>query len=184
LNCPVTVWNKIYRKDIIDQYEISFPEGLLYEDNSYHWKYMTRAKNVYFLEKKLYNYRIRKNSTMGETKSKSLKVTDHLFVCLEIFEYMKKRGLQQKYQASFVNFFEHCLGIVCANTNDLQKSMETANDIWSKIDIATNNAIICALKHKNYNYVKKWIGYSFPEKLFSIKKRYGEKVITICGLQF
>lgn len=182
--CPVTPWNKIYRKDIIEKYEILFPEKLHYEDNSFHWKYMMHAKKAYFLKKKLYNYRIRKNSIIGETKSKNSKVTDHFILCLEIFEYMKKYGLEQEYQTSFVKFFEHCIGVVCANTKNLRKSMKIANEIWSKINISSDNNIICALQHKDYDYVIKWIGYSFLEKMCSVKKRYGRKVITICGHQF
>ncbi|MDR1560874.1 MAG: glycosyltransferase [Holosporaceae bacterium] len=182
--CPTPPWNKIYRKDIIDKYNILFPEGLLYEDNSFHWKYMMHANNAYFLKKKLYNYMVRKGSVMVQTKSKSSKVTDHFLICLEIFEYMRKHHLEGEYGASFVDFFEHCLGIVCSYTDNLLESMKIANEIWSKIDIQTNKPIICALRQKNYNYVIKWISYRFFEKIFSIKKRYGRKIITICGTQF
>jgi glycosyltransferase involved in cell wall biosynthesis len=182
LGCQVPPWNKIYRKDIIDKYQISFPDGLLYEDNSFHWKYLMHTENVYFYPNKLYNYRIRKNSIMYKTKN--TKIADLCLVCSEIFEYMEKCNLTKEYSEFFVNFFEHCLEIVCANTNNLQKSIKTANEIWSKINVKTDNAIISALARKNYDYVIKWIGYSFSEKIFSIKKRYGKKTVTVCGKQF
>jgi glycosyltransferase involved in cell wall biosynthesis len=184
VNSQVSSCNKIYKKDIIDKYKISFPDGLFYEDNAFHWKYLMHARNAYFLPEKFYNYRIRKNSTMDMTKSRLLNVSDHFWVCLEIFEYMKKYNLLEKYSSSFVEFFRHCLGIVCANSDNLLKSLELANDIWSKINIATKNSIICALRDKNYDYVTNWMGYGFVEKLFSIKKRRGEKVLTICGMQY
>jgi thermostable 8-oxoguanine DNA glycosylase len=121
---------------------------------------------------------------MGKTKSRFSKVTDHLLVCAEIFEYMEKYNLLEKYADSFASFFECCLCIVCANANNVSESLKMANEIWIKIDIATDNPIICALKNKDYVYVKKWISYSSLEKIFSIKKRYGKKTITVCGIQF
>ena len=182
-NCPVPPWNKIYRKDLIVRYKISFPEGLLYEDNSFHWKYLMQARRVIFVREKFYNYRGREGSVMFISKLRSPCANDHLLVYLEIFEYMKRYDFVKKYFHSFIRFFEHCLEVVCIYTDDLQKSMKIAGDIWNKIDINTNNDIICALKLKNYDYVYKWIGYSFLEKIFSIKKRYGRKVITICWIQ-
>jgi hypothetical protein len=89
----------------------------------------------------------------------------------------------EKYSQSFVKFFEHCLAIVYANTDDPPRSLQMACDIWSKIDLDTNNSIICALKRKDYNYITKWIGYSILEKVFSVKKRRGKKITTICGMQ-
>lgn len=183
LNTTVSPCNKIYRKDIVDKHKISFPCGLLYEDNSFHWKYMIHSKYAYFLKEKFYHYRIREDSTMHQTKAKSAKVTDHLLICLEIFEYLKKCNLLTQYQKTFVKFFEHCLGIVCMNTDNLSASLEIAHDVWSRINIPTNNSIILALKNSNYDYLIKWINYSFLEKIFSIKKRYAKKIITILGIQ-
>ncbi|MDR2268468.1 MAG: glycosyltransferase [Holosporaceae bacterium] len=184
LNTPTCTWNKIYRKDIIDKYDIRFPDGLLYEDNFFHWKYLTHASSVYFLKEKLYNYRIRENSIIRQMKSKFHKVDDHFLVCLKIFESIQKDNLTEQYKKSFTAFFKHCLGVVCANTDDTRRSLNIAREIWAKIDIPTNNDIICSLQNENYDHVLKWINYSFWEKIFSIKKRYGKKVITLCGVQF
>jgi glycosyltransferase involved in cell wall biosynthesis len=184
-HCPATPWNKIYRKDIIDKYEVLFPEGLLFEDNSFHWKYLMHAKKAYFMSQKFYNYRIRKGSTMTIVKLRSARINDHFLVCQEIFEYMKKYDLTKKYSSFFPKFFKHCITIALSYTSNQKKSLEIANYVWSKIDIPVNDDIICALKYKNYNYIIKWSGYTFSEKIFSIKKRfYGEKIITICGIQF
>ncbi|MDR0678503.1 MAG: glycosyltransferase [Holosporaceae bacterium] len=183
LATPATVWNKIYRKDIIDKYEVSFPDGLLYEDNSFHWKYLMQTSSVYFHPAKLYNYRIQKDSIMSKTKGQHASEMDYLYVCREIFHYMKKYNLEQKYSQSFVEFFEFCLKIICASDNP-RKPMELANDIWSQIDIPTNNSIVRAIKQENYDYIIKWINYSFFEKIFSLKRRHGKKVITILGNQF
>jgi glycosyltransferase involved in cell wall biosynthesis len=184
-HCPVPPWNKVYRKDIIDKYDVLFPEGLLFEDNSFHWKYLMHAKSAYFMPQKLYNYRIRKGSTMAITKLRSARVNDHFWVCQEIFEYMKKYDLTKKYSLLFARFFEHCIVMALSYTNNKKKSLKIANNIWSKTGIITNIGIIQALERKRYNYIIKWGGYSPLEMVFSIKKRfYGEKVLTILGVQF
>jgi glycosyltransferase involved in cell wall biosynthesis len=184
LNTPISSCNKIYRKDVIDKYDIRFPEGLFYEDNFFHWKYMMHANKAHFLRDKLYNYRIRENSIIRQMKSKSYKVDDHFLVCLKIFETMQKDNLLEQYGESFTGFFRHCLGVVCANTDDARRSLRVAREIWKKIDIPTSNDIICSLQNENYDRVLKWINYSFCEKIFSMKKRYGKKVVTLCGMQF
>ncbi|MDR3187470.1 MAG: glycosyltransferase [Holosporaceae bacterium] len=183
LKSAVSPWNKIYLRDIISKYEISFSERLLYEDNSFHWKYMLQARNAYFLEEKLYNYRIRKNSIMHRTKSKLSRVEDHFLVCLDIFNYMKKYDLLEKYGKAIPFFFEHCLGVVLANTNDPLKSAEMAQSTWSKINMPSNLDIIHALENKDYDYLVKWISYSPMEKIFSLKNRYGKRTLAIFGCQ-
>jgi glycosyltransferase involved in cell wall biosynthesis len=183
LKSAVSPWNKIYVKDIISKYGISFSEGLLHEDNSFHWKYMLQTKNAYFLQEKLYNYRIHENSIMYQIKSKSSKVEDHFFVCLEIFRYMKKYDLLEKYGEAFSLFFEHCLGVVLANTNDPLASAKIARNVWSQIHMQSDIDIIRALENEDYDYLIKWVGYSPTEKIFSLKNRYGKKIITVAGIQ-
>ena len=68
-NLTHTVWNKIYRKSIIDKYNIDFPEGLIHEDFSFYTKYMALAPKTYCLNEYLYFYRKRQNSIMSENVS-------------------------------------------------------------------------------------------------------------------
>ncbi|MDR2766288.1 MAG: glycosyltransferase [Holosporaceae bacterium] len=181
MKIPVVAWNKMYRKDVIDKYQISFPEGLLHEDNSFHWKYLVRAKSAYFVPQKLYNYRIRHGSITDKIASK---VLDHFRICLEIHEYLAKYDLLEKYWKTFEEFFLHCLGIVCRHTDDLPHALRVAQGTWSKIGMRGDGDVIRALENGDHAYVAKWINYSPCEKVFSIKNRYGQKVFTICGRQF
>jgi glycosyltransferase involved in cell wall biosynthesis len=183
LKSAVSPWNKIYRRDVISKCQISFAEGLLYEDNAFHWNYMMQAENAFFLKEKLYNYRIHEDSIMHKTKSKLSQVEDHFFVCLEIFNHMKKYNLLEKYGQAFSYFFEHCLGVVFANTNDPLKSAKIAHNVWFQIRIPNSISVIHALEDENYDYLMKWIGYSPTEKVFSLKKRSQGKILTIFGFQ-
>jgi glycosyltransferase involved in cell wall biosynthesis len=181
MKIPVVAWNKMYRKDFIDEHQISFPDGLLHEDNSFHWKYMIHSKTAYFVPQRLYNYRIRRGSIIDKIASK---VLDHFLICLEIHKYLTKRGLLEKYQAAFGEFFLHCLGIVCRHAEDLPQALGVAQETWSRMNLRIDNDIIRALKNGDHQYVARWINYSPLERVFSIKKRYGRKVLTVCGQQF
>ena len=48
-----TVWNKLWRRSIIDKYKIDFPEGFIHEDFSFYTKYMALAPKTYFLNEYL-----------------------------------------------------------------------------------------------------------------------------------
>ncbi len=55
-------WNKLYRKTVIDKYQIRFPEGVIHEDITWLWKYFSKIQNYSFLNERLYYYRQRNNS--------------------------------------------------------------------------------------------------------------------------
>jgi hypothetical protein len=122
---------------------------------------------------------------MVMAKSQSTRINDHFLVCQEIFEYMKKHDLVEKYSLFFAKFFEHCIKIALSYAKNQRESLVIAHSVWSNINIITDSGIIEALERKRYNYIMKWGGYSFFEMIFSIKRRvYGKKVLTICGVQF
>ena len=69
-------WNKLYKMDIIRQYNLEFPIELCNEDEFWLWAYMIHCKNFYFVLQKLYNYRHRPDSIMDKlyTSEKALDI--------------------------------------------------------------------------------------------------------------
>jgi glycosyltransferase involved in cell wall biosynthesis len=63
------LWNKIFKKSLIDRYDISFPNGYLHDDDSFIRQYLSVALSYFGLDKRLYNYVFRKNSIMDKTFS-------------------------------------------------------------------------------------------------------------------
>lgn len=49
------VWNKLYKADIIRQYNVFFPDGDQ-EDEYFLWAYMIHCRSVWHIQKKLYHY--------------------------------------------------------------------------------------------------------------------------------
>lgn len=99
---PVNVWNKLFKRDIINKYDIHFPEGLWYEDQYFTVSYMLFAKNVYFLNKTVYAYVHHNDSIMGQTRmygKGNPKTLDHFRVTEWLFDdYVRKYDLLGKHK--------------------------------------------------------------------------------------
>lgn len=66
-NCVnIEVWNKLFRRDIIDKKKIGFPLCTYGEDRCFTMMYMFYVEKIFGIDKKLYSYRIRSNSLMGK----------------------------------------------------------------------------------------------------------------------
>ena len=63
----VVLWNKIFKKDIIDRYNIEYPEKYEHDDCIFVYKYLSQCKTYYGVDKELYNYVVGNiNSLMGK----------------------------------------------------------------------------------------------------------------------
>lgn len=60
----VTLWNKIFKKSIIDKYNITFPNGYEFDDDSFVYQYLQSINSVFTIKDELYNYFIRPGSIM------------------------------------------------------------------------------------------------------------------------
>ena len=108
-NLNVSVWNKIWKKDIINKYKIKFPD-LKYEDFYFFNFYTISSKSsIYFIQDKLYNYRRRQNSIMTNTFNKIDNYSiDNLKVYIKLYKDLKQNQLLEKYIQYITNTFDSC----------------------------------------------------------------------------
>ena len=59
-------WNKLYRLSKIKKNSLSFVEGIIHEDISWLWSYLSHSKNYSYVNERLYYYRIRSESITSE----------------------------------------------------------------------------------------------------------------------
>lgn len=59
---PVSAWNKLYKKRFITENNFIFKEGLLYEDQLWHYMLARKAKKISVIPHETYLYKIRNNS--------------------------------------------------------------------------------------------------------------------------
>lgn len=105
-NTDVSMWNKIFKKEIIDKYEIRFPEGLKFEDAFFFNAYAVFAKTAFFLNEKLYNYKRRQGSIMEETfNKKNSDSIHHLEIAIKLHEFYRKWGMLESWYEYFAEFF-------------------------------------------------------------------------------
>ncbi len=105
MKCHINVllWNKIYKKSLIDKYRIRFPDGVSGEDDAFCCTYSAVSEKYYGLEDKLYNYALRKSSftfTIGRGKA-SEKRFDKIRIIEFIYNFMEKYNLLKKCKMTF-----------------------------------------------------------------------------------
>lgn len=99
----IAVWNKLFRRSVINKYGLHFPEGLWYEDTYFVLAYMMLSDTVYFVSDPVYMYVHRAGSITSTTRERysynrkgldNMRVTEWLFN-----DYVKKYDLLPKYKS-------------------------------------------------------------------------------------
>lgn len=92
----VYLWNKIFRKSIIDLYNIKFPEGHKSDDNAFIYEYLAVSHSAYYLNKKLYNHNDCEGSIMNLFYSDNIKIedlTDKPIILLSLYRFIMKHNI-------------------------------------------------------------------------------------------
>ncbi len=100
------VWNRAYRKSVLDDNNIRFPEGMIIEDSEFSFKVCMHIKSVFFIADVLYNYlRNREGSYTTEDVVQN-RISDEITVIFHCWDYAKSLGLSKKYR----NYFLRLIG--------------------------------------------------------------------------
>ena len=90
-NHVVSVCMAVFRKKVIDDLRLYFPEGLFYEDNYFSFVFITQAKDVMYIAEHLYQRRYRESSiTTGKYSEK--KFADLIKIISLIFKEIEKNN--------------------------------------------------------------------------------------------
>lgn len=186
LDLDVSVCNKIFRRDIIDKYDISFPEGLLYEDTYFTLAYTFVSKNCFFVNRPLYTYIRHENSIMDTTFSGKANALDHLFTAFNLYYFLKKNALVESYKSLYPQILSsyYALAIRYSPKSEYRKVFDTYKNFVDKNDLLRefHNAPFITQIYNNGLYAP----LSFAQKIFSIKNSLDgtRKRITFLGMQF
>lgn len=100
--------NKIFRKDILNKYNIRFPEGLFYEDAYFVAAYFCASTIAYYVNEQLYHYIRHKNSIMSQTWSSDNTIDkgiDHLYIAFRLFNFLESNQLINNRNDFYWDFF-------------------------------------------------------------------------------
>lgn len=96
----VTVWGKIYKKYIFDDFH--FQEGIIYEDDASYYIFIDRAKRIGLLDETLYYYFMSDNSVMRNNKKE--KSTDFIGIYNDRIDYFTRSQNQVLVDGSHSRF--------------------------------------------------------------------------------
>ena len=94
---------KLYRKKFLQEKKIKFLEGLTYEDVPFYLQCILNTKNIYYINKAFYNYRILRPGSI--TNKKTLKALDIYLISKSVRKILKNSSAGAKY---FNNYFDWC----------------------------------------------------------------------------
>ena len=88
------VWNKIYRKDLLEKANIAFPEKIAYEDNLWSPIIFSYVKKCYTIEEYFYYYFYNEEGTVLKFDSKQL---NRLPIQINLLNELTSRGMLDKF---------------------------------------------------------------------------------------
>ena len=135
----IAVWNKIYKRKILIENKIKFKEKVWYEDFAFTFKVMTCTNKIAYVNKPLYNYLLRKGSTMNNNNiAKNTEIFDAFD---DAINYLKEKNVYQKYYDLLeFNAIDHIYISTCVRVINAQASKKLKKEVMSKsINYMNNN---------------------------------------------
>lgn len=181
----VGTWNKLYKKEIIDKYNIKFPENLRNEDAYFTWAYWMVSNKMYCIPDKLYNYLRRDDSLMAQTFKKGLgeKVLDHLKVGSLLYDFLINNDLFEKRKFVFYRAFVICWCFVRDNGDktNVKRARKYVKEFFKDKEKPLPEPELMNIINPFYYIFKNIIA-----NIFSIKNSFDKKhkVFTVLGLKF
>lgn len=101
MNTYFAPWFKLYKREFLDRHNLTFPEGIGYEDVIFHIKSLLYAEKLSFLPKHIYNYRISNENSSIHNLSK---VFDIIKVVDSVEEFLKTSLFMSEFEKEFYIF--------------------------------------------------------------------------------
>jgi glycosyltransferase involved in cell wall biosynthesis len=174
LNTDVSAWNKIYKKKIIEENNITFPDDLLFEDAYFYFCYTIFCKNIFFIKDKLYNYVRRENGIMSNLIKKKLssRAIEHLYIAEKIYDFLFSKNIFESNKGLFSKIFKNYFWFAF-NHSQQQERMYVINECNNFLK--ENELAFLKLEMK---CIVKEI-YSKRNKFYPIKKLFVNLVVVI-----
>ncbi len=124
-------WMKLYRRECLDEYR--FPEGRIYEDLAVSYvPFLNAKRNVGFLTKPYYNYRVNQSST---TLSKKPNRCYHIYLAMKDHYEFSKNSFPHLAEKCLANTVIHALQTITDYyKNNWENHDEIMNDVYGFLD--------------------------------------------------
>lgn len=128
-------WNKIYRRSLLQESEVRFPEGYIYEDTAFCLKAISLVQRFAFVPEKYVVHYFRGGSTMNVNKSK--RVSNIFPVLKDVIDFYRKHDLFDMYSSELE--YEIVKILLCSSMMriseipDKQLRKQYCKDTWEMI---------------------------------------------------
>lgn len=102
---PMCVWNKLYTKELFDKNNISFAEGLDFEDHKVIFGTLLTAERMFFIREKLYVYRYNREGSVLTDNNRRL--IDHIKIFDIVENLMKETNTFNALRNDFLTYKIH-----------------------------------------------------------------------------
>lgn len=104
----VSAWGKLWRLSVIKDNNISFPEGLFYEDACFYWQYLCVAPKLHVIKEPIYLYqRHRAGSIMNCTfEKRSGMAIHHILILDDIYKFACEKQLKGEIRTVLSRLYE------------------------------------------------------------------------------
>ena len=164
-DCKVgcVVWNKLYKKSIIDKHNISFKEDLkMAEDVNFNLDIFCVCNKIQLIEDKLYNYRLKREGSLTDIHKGKSKAENHKKLFENVLNNWKNLNILNHQNSSrlltyFINITYNTINEISEESDKKAHAKNFLNIIYKYINkkrIETQ-LDLSQLTRKRFSYIKK-----------------------------
>ncbi|OCG79555.1 glycosyltransferase family 2 protein [Gilliamella sp. Occ4-3] len=168
------LWNKIFKKSIIDKFNIDFPSGHYHDDMAFILQYLCSSKNLYGIDCNLYNYVFRSNSIMHQTyftanhEKKLFDVIDAMkYFYFKLLETNNLVGHEKLFMSKLVSMTQW---VILKCNNNEEKMVNFLNYCNDKLIFDLDLNIFPESDERYYLNMAKDKNYDFFKRLYHFEK--------------
>lgn len=179
-----SAWNKIYKKSVIDKFNIRYHENILYEDHTFYYEYLLKINKVTYLPEPLYVYTTDRKDSIMKT------VSPRIFEIFTVLDYIDEI-LKSNIDISLYNVLmpKIAVRLIWERTINFNKKAKIVNKFYDKA-----NTYLSKFKRKDVFVFKDYfIDKSQPffyspferllKKIISVEQNSSHDVYYICGIR-
>ena len=186
------LWNKIFKKKIIDEYNIKFIDGYEHDDYNFFYKYLCCSNHFYSIYNKIYNYEISNPQSVMSlyftNNIKPEKKLDFLYSHHNLIDFIILHNLREQVIYGIMEMYRESVLGFCRflNKKQLKELVIIQKEFLKDKQELDEHEYIKEIRNTEIDkYLKKFdIKLSLLEWIFSIKNKSSyEKILTIFGFQ-
>lgn len=188
----VVLWNKIFRKSLLEKYNIEYPEKYELDDGIFVYKYLAFAKTFFGINKKLYTYVVgNADSMMGKiyTRKNQKSKYDFILCWYNLYDFLETHKTRLKGALIEISRCQIRTFYAMLNKSDKQKAFLLITEMIDKYPMLLENEEFqkirktVTLKEFEKIFFKQKV--SPVEQIFSIKNNLYKthKVLRILGIK-